>query len=95
MPSDVVYQVVPDPRPSVVREDGIEDGFIGKLRSLKYEYRLDIHNRAALEANFRENFEALNRLKMTEGEFALGMRRKNRSDCLKHTFSRRANVPTN
>jgi type I restriction enzyme R subunit len=70
MPSDFVYQAVPDPRPSIVREDGIEDGFIGKLQSLKYEYRPDIRNRAALEANFREKFEALNRVRLTDAEFA-------------------------
>ena len=30
--------------PSVLREDGIEYGFIGKLQGLKYEYRPDITN---------------------------------------------------
>jgi type I restriction enzyme R subunit len=56
--------------PSVLREDGIEYGFIGKLQSLKYEYRRDITNRALLEKNFREKFEALNRVRLTNGEFA-------------------------
>ena len=70
MPSDVVYQTVPDPRPSIVREDGIESGFIGKLQGLKYEYRRDITNRATLEQNFREKFEALNRVRLTDAEFA-------------------------
>ena len=37
----------------------IEYGFIGTLQKLKYEYRPDITNRATLEANFREKFEAL------------------------------------
>ena len=55
---------------SVVREDHIEHGFIGKLQGLKYEYRPDITDRAALEKNFREKFEALNRVHLTEGEFA-------------------------
>ncbi|MYH56684.1 MAG: type I restriction endonuclease subunit R, partial [Boseongicola sp. SB0675_bin_26] len=32
-------------------------------------YRPDIRDRAALEANFRERFEALNRVKLTDGEF--------------------------
>jgi type I restriction enzyme, R subunit len=50
---------------SVVREETIEAGFIGKLRDLKYEYRPDITNRAMLEANFREKFEALNRVRLT------------------------------
>ena len=45
---------------SVLREDGIEYGFIGKLQGLKYEYRPDIRDRAALEANFRHRFEVLN-----------------------------------
>ncbi|HRK77718.1 MAG TPA: type I restriction endonuclease subunit R [Thiobacillus sp.] len=58
------------PLSCVVREDTIEYGFIGKLQSLKYEYREDICDRAALEKNFREKFEALNRVKLTEAEFA-------------------------
>jgi len=54
----------------VVREEQIEYGFIGKLQSLKYEYRADIRDRASLERNFREKFEALNRVKLSDGEFA-------------------------
>jgi type I restriction enzyme, R subunit len=53
----------------VVREDTIEYGFIGTLQGLKYEYRADIRDRATLEQNFREKFEALNRVKLTDGEF--------------------------
>jgi type I restriction enzyme R subunit len=53
-----------------VREDTIEYGFIGKLQSLKYEYREDIRDRAALEKDFREKFEALNRVRLTDTEFA-------------------------
>lgn len=53
-----------------IREDHIEYGFIGKLQGLKYEYRADIRDRAALEQNFRENFDALNRVTLTNGEFA-------------------------
>lgn len=61
----------PSDTPSfAVREDTIEYGFIGKLQSLKYEYRDDIRDRAALEKNFREKFEALNRVKLTDAEFA-------------------------
>ena len=56
--------------PSVLREDGIEYGFIGKLQGLKYEYRPDITDRASLEKNFREKFEALNRVRLTNVEFA-------------------------
>lgn len=54
----------------VVKEDQIEYGFIGKLQGLKYEYRQDIRDRAALERNFRDKFEALNRVKLSDGEFA-------------------------
>ncbi|MFZ3142073.1 type I restriction endonuclease subunit R [Polaromonas sp.] len=54
----------------VVREEQIEYGFIGKLQNLKYEYRADIRDRASLERNFREKFEALNRVHLTDGEFA-------------------------
>jgi type I restriction enzyme R subunit len=53
-----------------VKEEQIEYGFIGKLQGLKYEYRPDIRDRAALERNFREKFEALNRVNLTDGEFA-------------------------
>ncbi|MGC3980073.1 MAG: type I restriction endonuclease subunit R [Steroidobacteraceae bacterium] len=53
-----------------VREGDIEYGFIGKLQGLKYEYRADITDRASLEKNFREKFEALNRVRLTDAEFA-------------------------
>ncbi len=53
----------------VVKEEHIEYGFIGKLQSLKYEYRPDIRDRASLERNFREKFEALNRVHLSDGEF--------------------------
>ena len=55
---------------SAIREDHIEYGFIGKLQSLKYEYREDIRDRAALEKNFREKFEALNHVRLTDTELA-------------------------
>ena len=51
-------------------ERQLEEKLIEKLVSLKYEYRPDIPNRAALEQNFREKFEALNRVHLTDGEFA-------------------------
>ena len=54
---------------SVLREDTIEYGFIGKLQGLKYTYRRDISDRASLENNFREKFEALNRVRLTDAEF--------------------------
>ena len=50
-------------------ERQLEDHLIAKLRDLKYEYRADIQDRAALEANFRQKFQELNRVKLTDGEF--------------------------
>jgi type I restriction enzyme R subunit len=50
-------------------EHELEEQLIAKLRGLKYEYRADIRDRAALEKNFREQFEALNRVHLTDGEF--------------------------
>jgi type I restriction enzyme R subunit len=50
-------------------EQKIEKVLIDKLCDLKYIYRHDIHDRASLEQNFREKFEALNRVRLTEGEF--------------------------
>ena len=49
---------------------GIEYGFIGRLQGLKYKYRPDITNRATLERNFREKFEAWNRVRLTDAEFS-------------------------
>lgn len=51
-------------------ERQLEDHLIEKLCGLKYEYRADIRDRAALEQNFREKFEALNQVRLTDGEFA-------------------------
>ena len=42
---------------------------IEKLVELKYEHRADIRDRKALEANFRQKFEALNRVTLTDAEF--------------------------
>lgn len=47
-------------------EQQIEQSFIDKLTGLKYEFRSDITDRAALEQNFREKFEALNRAHLTD-----------------------------
>ena len=51
-------------------ESQIEEQLVEKLVGLKYEYRPSIGNRAALEKNFREKFEALNRVRLTDAEFA-------------------------
>ena len=50
-------------------EQQIEQDLLAKLQALKYTYRPDIRDRAALEANFRVKFEALNRVRLTDGEF--------------------------
>jgi type I restriction enzyme R subunit len=50
-------------------ERQLERDLLDKLRSLKYEQRADIRDRAALEQNFREKFQALNRVKLTDAEF--------------------------
>lgn len=50
-------------------EQKIEQSLIAKLTELKYSYRPDITDRASLDRNFREKFEALNRVTLTEGEF--------------------------
>ena len=55
---------------SGVSEEQIEYGFIGTLQNLKYDYRADISDRASLERNFRDQFEALNRVTLSDGEFA-------------------------
>ena len=53
----------------MIAENDIELQFIEKLQSLKYTYRPDIRDLATLELNFRQKFEALNRVRLTEGEF--------------------------
>ena len=53
----------------ITPERNLEESLVTKLRDLKYEYRSDIRDRAMLEANFREKFEAINRVKLTDGEF--------------------------
>lgn len=51
-------------------ESQIEKDFIEKLEQLKYTYRKDIRDREALEQNFGSKFEALNRVNLTDAEFA-------------------------
>jgi type I restriction enzyme R subunit len=50
-------------------ERRLEKELLDKLCSLKYEYRTDIRDRATLEKNFREKFQALNRVRLTDAEF--------------------------
>ena len=50
-------------------ERQIEEQLIDKLQSLKYEYRQDICDRDGLVKNFRERFQALNRVQLGDSEF--------------------------
>lgn len=50
-------------------EKEIESSFIQKLQDLKYKYRQDIRDKVSLEANFREHFERLNRVRLSDSEF--------------------------
>lgn len=52
-----------------VKEEHIEYGFVGRLQNLKYTYRPDIHNIKTLEQNFRQKFEKLNRVNLTDSGF--------------------------
>lgn len=51
-------------------ESHIEQGLIAKLTDLKYTYRDDIRDRASLESNFRTKFQELNRVNLSDSEFA-------------------------
>jgi type I restriction enzyme R subunit len=53
----------------MMKEQQIEDSLIAKLTDLKYTYRPDIRDKASLEKNFREKFQALNRVNLTDAEF--------------------------
>src|SRR5688572_11605071 len=50
-------------------ERQLEAKFVENLLGLKYENRPDIRDRATMEKNFREKFEALNRVRLTDAEF--------------------------
>ncbi|MCF8247291.1 MAG: type I restriction endonuclease subunit R [Saprospiraceae bacterium] len=52
------------------KESQIELSLIQKLTDLKYTPRPDIRDRAALEQNFRQKFQALNRCNLSDAEFA-------------------------
>ena len=53
-----------------LKESQIEQNLINRLEELKYTYRPDIRDKTALEQNFRAKFEALNRVRLTDAEFA-------------------------
>ncbi|MBN8519202.1 MAG: type I restriction endonuclease subunit R [Candidatus Accumulibacter sp.] len=50
-------------------ESRIEQDLIARLEALKYAYRSDIRDRSSLEANFREKFQELNRVRLSNSEF--------------------------
>lgn len=51
-------------------EQEIEQKLVERLGDLKYTYRSDIRDRTSLEGNFRQKFETLNRVRLTDAEFA-------------------------
>ncbi|MFU3031416.1 type I restriction endonuclease subunit R [Pseudomonas aeruginosa] len=53
-----------------ITEHQIEQDLLAKLGDLKYSYCPEIRDRAGLEANFREKFQQLNRVNLTDEEFA-------------------------
>lgn len=53
----------------MLKEPDIEYGFIGTLVDLKYTHRPDIRDKKTLEQNFREKFESLNRVRLSDSEF--------------------------
>lgn len=54
----------------MTKEAHIEHNFIQKLTDLKYVYRDDIRDKQALHNNFRQKFEELNRVNLSDAEFA-------------------------
>ena len=83
-------------------ESEIENGFIKKLtEDLKYVYRDDIHDRQSLERNFREKFQTLNKVHLTDAEFTRLMEELTNSDVFvsskklreRNTFMREDGTP--
>jgi len=54
----------------ITKEQKIEKDLIQKLDELKYKLRPEIRDRVSLEANFRDKFQQLNRVTLTDEEFA-------------------------
>ncbi|MDT8399568.1 MAG: type I restriction endonuclease subunit R [Pseudomonadales bacterium] len=52
------------------KESDIEQLLINKLTELKYTHRPDIRDKVTLEQNFRQKFETLNHVRLTDAEFA-------------------------
>ena len=83
-------------------ESQIEEGFIKKLTAdLKYVYRDDIRDRQSLERNFREKFQTLNKVHLTDAEFTRLMEEITDSDVFasskrlreRNTFMREDGTP--
>lgn len=69
MPPDMPpYEYVADHGPHSVNEQDIGTDFIERLRTLKHTYRDDIHDRTTLEKDFRDRFEPLNHVTLTDGD---------------------------
>lgn len=77
------------------KESQIEQHFIRHLEGLGYKYCKDIKNRASLEANFRNKFEALNNVRLTDGEFERLMGNIVSSDVYKASKTLRDKVEVN
>ena len=64
-------------------EAQLEQQFIEKLQELKYTYRSDIRDLDSLEKNFREKFERLNFVSLSDDEFRKLLRENVTSDVFK------------
>ena len=53
-----------------MQEKHIEASFIEKLKELKYTYREDIKDKFSLEENFRQHFQRLNKVNLSDAEFS-------------------------
>ena len=53
----------------MTKEYQIEENLIKQLTALKYTHRHDIVDRKTLEQNFKDKFEALNRVRLSDSEF--------------------------
>lgn len=69
MSSKPINYEIQDFESPMVKEGDIEDAFIQTLIKLKYTYRPEIRDREALEKNFREKFQRLNAVTLSDSEF--------------------------
>lgn len=53
----------------MIKERDIEESLLKKLQDLKYIYRDDVRDLDSLKKNFKEKFEALNRVHLTSSEY--------------------------